>query len=166
MPLTPEELAHLMVKMDELGHEMAVHGAALKVTDRRSRWARTVGTIGVIAGIIGGVVGAGGVLVGASARATAEDVADARREAQVGSCIQANVTTERSREALVNGLLAILPPGQEPTEKQQEIVDRYTKQVEEALPFRSCSPAGIEAYLRNPPADPATVQTSSTTITR
>lgn len=163
MPLTPEELHQLIEKLDVVSEEMATHGAKLAVTDQRSRKARSTATVGVIAAIIGLAVGAGGILVGASARATADDINASRRESRESSCIQANVTTKANREALVNGLLAVFPPGQELSENQKKVVERYSAQVEEALPYRDCSEKGVNAYFRDPPVDPALPPTSTTT---
>lgn len=167
MPLTSEELSALIAKLDEVTAEMVDHGARLEVTDKRSRKASNTARVGIIVGIIGACVGIGGVLVGVEARATAEELAKSRRESQASGCVQANITTQANRAALVQGLLAIIPPGQEPTESQQEIVRRYTSQVEAALPFRDCSERGLAAYYDHPPADPALrTATSSTVVTR
>lgn len=163
MPLTPDELHVLVAKLDEVSHDMAIHGEALKVTDRRAVRARSVARVATVAAIVGVVVGAGAVLVAVSARATADDIEASRNESRVNGCIQANVTTKANRQALVNGLLAVFPPGQEPTEMQQKIIARYTQQVDEALPYRDCSARGIDAYFAHPPIDPALPPTTTTT---
>lgn len=166
MPTSSPDFIPFIESVDKLAVEIAAHKAQLTIADRRSRWARTASMVGIVVGVVGIAVGLGGAVFGLAAQTTADDLADSRRETQVSACVQQNVTTERVRVALVQSLLAILPPGQEPTDAQKLIVDRYTTQVEQALPYRSCSEAGIKAYFDHPPADPAATQTSSTTTTR
>lgn len=159
MPLTPDELHEFITHLDELSREIATHRALLAVTDRRSRWAKKVAAIGVIIGVLGIMVGAGAVSVGASARATAHDNAAIRKEQQVAACIQANLNTQRTREALIAGVSVLTQPDPRRTPNEQAGVDRfvveYTGHVNGALPFRDCSAKGILSYYANPPADPA-----------
>lgn len=169
MPLTHDELDELIVKLDELGDQMVDHRAALVVADRRSRRARLTATVGVVAGIIGGVVGAGGVIVGASAQATADALADSRRETQQAACVQANLTNQRTRDALIAGVGVLAAPDPRRTEAEQARVDRfvveYTASVQRALPYRDCSKRGIELYYEHPPDDPALGEPPATTTT-
>lgn len=169
MPLTPEELDVLVGKIDESNHEMARLSARLVTADKRARWARSVAIVGVVVGIVGGAVGAGGVIVGASAQATADDLAESRRETQQSSCVQANLTNQRTRQALIDGVEVVASPDARRTEAEQARVDRfvvaYTAKVNAALPYRSCTPEGIAAYFRNPPVDPALGPETTTTTT-
>lgn len=164
------DFVRLIATIDTLSRDIGDHKAALVVADRRSRWARTVSVVGICVGILGVAVGIGGALFGMSAQTTADDVGQARRDNLISGCVQQNLTTQRTREALVAGVsvLTNLNPNRTPDEQAavDEFVRRYTTQVEGALPYRDCSPAGIATYYDHPPADPATIQTSSTTITR
>lgn len=169
MPLSADELHHLIDKLNELSADMATHRAALQVADRRSRRARLTATVGVVAAVIGGVVGAGGVIVGASAQTTADDLAQSRRETQQSSCVQANLTNQRTRQALIDGVEVVAAPDARRTEAEQARVDRfvvaYTAKVNAALPYRDCSRRGIEAYFAHPPDDPALGAATTTTTT-
>ena len=159
MPLSPEEYHVLVEKIDESNHEMARLSARLATADKRARWARSVAIVGVIAGIMGGAVGAGGVIVGASAQATADALAASRRETQQSACVQANLTNQRTRDALIAGVEVVAAPDPRRSEMEQARVDRfvvaYTASVQRALPYRDCSRRGIELYFANPPDDPA-----------
>jgi hypothetical protein len=103
----------------------------------------------------------GAVIIGARARTTASDLSSFvsateidRAQARVSACVQANVLTERQRTAMVSGLRAIAPPGTL-SATSQAALDKYATEVEAQLPYRDCSPAGIVAYYKNPPDDPA-----------
>lgn len=159
MPLTPDELNTLVHSIDVLNTEVSGLRAAMINADRRARWARSVAIVGVVAGIIGGAVGLGGVMVGASAQRTADDIEVSRQEAGVSSCVQANVQMERTRAALVAGVSVLAQPSDPPRsaaaqERIDEFVRTYTASVEQKLPFRDCSREGIANYLKNPPPDP------------
>ena len=169
MPLSPEDANALVSTIDVLNTEVAGLRIALISADRKARRGQTVGTVGVVVGIIGGAVGFFGVLVGANARATAEDLAEARKESQVSGCVQANLSTQRTREALKSGVSILSQPDPRRSDAGQASVDRfvieYSGKVDAALPFRDCSPDGIRAYYDRPPIDPAlsTGPTTSTT---
>jgi hypothetical protein len=173
MPLTPDELHELVATIDGLGREITGLRVALVTADKRSRWARSVAIVGVVAGIIGGAVGVGGVVVGASAQATADDLAASRKEAQVSGCVQANLQTQRTRDALIAGVSVLTGPNPQRDSDEQARVDRffleYSNNIKAALPFRDCSPGGIKSYYEHPPIDPALSVgpiTSSTVVTR
>lgn len=172
MPLTPDELGQFITTIDQLTREMRVHEQLLETTNKRSRWAQKVAIIGVGVGLTGLAVGIGGIIFGVAAQATADDLAESRRESQVSACIQANETTERTRDALIAGVSVLTQPDARRTDAQQASVDRfvveYTRHVDGALPFRDCSRRGIDAYYANPPVDPALggATTTSTVVTR
>lgn len=169
MPLTPDELHHLVDTIEGLGREMTSLRVALATTDRRARWSRSVAIIGVVAGIIGGAVGLGGVAVGVSARATADDLAKTRKDAQISGCVQSNLAIQRTRDALTAGVSVLTQPDPRRGEVEQARVDRfvieYSKHVNNALPYRDCSEGGIAAYYENPPVDPALGSGLTTTTT-
>lgn len=164
------DFVRLITTIDGLSRDIHAHKSALAAADRRSRWARTVAVVGICVGILGVAVGMGGAIFGLNAQTTADDVSQARRDNLVSGCVQANITTQRTRAALVAGVSVLTTLNPDRTAEQQanvdEFVDRYTTSVERALPYRSCSPEGIAAYYDHPPVDPATIQTSSTTNTR
>jgi hypothetical protein len=159
MPLSPEELHSLVGTLDSLKSEMTNLRIALATADKRARWARSVAIVGVVVGIVGGSVGLGGVVVGVSARATADDLAQTRKESQVASCVQSNLTTQKTRSALIAGVSVLTQPNPNRGPNEQAGVDRfvveYTRNVHSALPYRDCSAEGINRYYENPPVDPA-----------
>lgn len=159
MPLTPDELVKLVSAIDILNTEVSGLRFAMINADKRAKWARSVAIIGVVAGIIGLTVGFIGVTVGASAQSTADDLAATRTETQISSCIQANVSTQRTKEALKSGVSVLTQPDPRRDSAAQASLDRfiveYSAKVDAALPFRDCSPRGIAAYFARPPADPA-----------
>lgn len=169
MTLKSEDLASLVSTIEVLNTEVAGLRLALVNADKRARWARSVAIVGVAVGILGVAVGVGGVLVGASAKATARDLAANRRENSVASCVQANLTTQRTREALIAGVSVLTQPNTNRTDAGQASVDRfvveYTRKVEAQLPYRDCSEKGVRAYYENPPADPALGAPSSVSST-
>lgn len=159
MPLTPETAGALISTIDVLNTEVAGLRLAMINADRRARWARSVAIVGVVVGIIGGAVGFGGILVGASAQDTADEIERSRREVSVSSCVQQNVQTSRTREALVAGVSVLAQPTDPPRspaaqQRVDEFVRTYTDSVEQKLPYRDCSKEGITNYLKNPPPDP------------
>lgn len=103
----------------------------------------------------------GAVVIGARARATANDLSEFvsdveadRAAARVSSCVQANATTESQRAAMVGALRALAPPGSL-SPSGQAALDKYEDEVDARLPYRDCSPAGIAAFFKDPPVDPA-----------
>lgn len=142
--------------------EMETVEGDLRANERATSSANRVAMVATVAAIVGVVVGLVGIGVAVDGRSTANTVrgiqkaqiAD-RKDARTSSCVQANVATKSNRAALVDALIAVLPPGTTPTEAQQAIVERYRAQVEESLPYRDCSDKGIADYFEDPPADPA-----------
>jgi hypothetical protein len=74
-----------------------------------------------------------------------------------GSCVQFNVNQHNQRDAIVNGLVDTFRPLVQPGREAE--LDTFAASlrtnVDNQLPYRDCSDAGIEAFLRNPPQDPA-----------
>ncbi len=170
MPLSPEELARFISTVDTLTLEMRVHEEKLVATNKRSARAQNVATIGVAVGIFGVVVGLGGILAGLTARATADDLKQARRDGRVATCIQSNLQTQRTREALLSGVSVLTQPDARRGAAEQTALDRfvveYGRKVDASLPYRDCSERGIEAYYRHPPDDPALGRMTTTTLKR
>lgn len=97
------------------------------------------------------------------ALAEAYHQADARardqQEARRGSCVQFNVDQQNKREAITGGIVEALrklittPEGSAFVDELEPVL---RESVTSKLPYRDCSPAGIEAFLKKPPSDPAT----------
>ena len=140
--------------VQKLAPAMERHRVAVEKANRRSK-------IGVIVAIIGISVGSLGLFVGYNARETADEVeminnarAAEQQEVRVASCIQFNAQRNEVRAAVKDALLALVPPGTPLSETQQETVRRYNAEVDNKLPYRDCSPAGITEYFKKPPTDP------------
>lgn len=88
------------------------------------------------------------------------DQADAR----YAGCVQYNVAQTNTREAIVKGLIGGFQP-LVPPERAADL-DYFAavlrRSVEDQLPYRDCSPSGIDRYLSHPPPDPA--RTTTTTV--
>lgn len=143
-----EQLDRLESTIKTLNKVLDVHKVELNK-------AQNVAKVGVIVGIIGIVVGLVGGAVGLDGRSQAQAIKKARTEARTSACIQANVATSGTRNALITGLLVFADDPQHLTPKEQLILNAYTLQVEKAQPYRDCSNSGIEEYYSNPPDDPA-----------
>lgn len=77
------------------------------------------------------------------------------REGRISSCVQQNVQTQRAREAQASSILALADDPAHLTPEEQALAAAYRQRVEEALPYRDCTPQGIAEYFEDPPADPA-----------
>lgn len=151
-PGSPPDLRRLIGVINDLAQKLEDNKTALAIADRRARWARVVAYVGIATGSVGIVYGIG-------AKGTADDIQASRREASTSGCVQANVSTERTRGALVAGVSVLSAPSPGRTAEDQAALDtfikQYTDEVERVLPFRDCSDAGIARYINHPPADPA-----------
>lgn len=94
------------------------------------------------------------VLIGRVENVT-QDLVRIRQENNVANCIAANVGRDAVRRAVEDSLLALVPAGTTLTPEQEARIELYNVRVETGLPFRDCSPEGIEAFLKNQPPDPA-----------
>lgn len=75
-----------------------------------------------------------------------------------GSCIQYNVQQQQRRDGNVHLLIEGFRPLATTPESMQKLVELEGRLIEIAAatwPYRDCSDAGIEAFLKNPPQDPA-----------
>lgn len=79
-----------------------------------------------------------------------------RKDRTLGSCVQWNANQRNTREAIINGLVDTFRPLVTPGKEAQleQFAAALRTNVEKQLPYRDCSPDGIEAFLRNPPPDP------------
>lgn len=154
-PVTGEDVRGL--REDTKGLTQAVDTFATKAEVKESRRLSKRANIntGLCAVALLLVALFGGLFIKANSDANAKQDRE-RKERSVGSCIQANVAIQKQREAMVTSLLALVPEGTVLRPDQQASIDRYRAAVAVQLPYRDCSPAGIEAFLRNPPTDPAT----------
>lgn len=79
-----------------------------------------------------------------------------RKDRSYGSCVQFNINQHNIREAEVQGLVTtfskFIQPGQEA--RLELFAAELRTNVEVLLPYRDCSPPGIDAFLKNPPTDP------------
>lgn len=162
-PEQPSQLTRIEATLNNLVAQLTSVNGELRRVDQRTTSAKKAAAVGVIVGAVGVSVAIGALSYGLDARATAKDIVAARSEARVSSCVQQNITTERQRSALVGALLTFVPAGQTLTPSQQTAVDRYSAEVQRQLPFRDCTPTGIDAYLSAPPPDPAVNPPTSTT---
>lgn len=78
-----------------------------------------------------------------------------REENLIATCVAANVARDAVRETIKDSLLALVDPETPLTEAQKLRIELYNERVNTGLPFRDCSPEGIEAFLENQPPDPA-----------
>lgn len=94
----------------------------------------------------------------ATAQAAVDQANADRADRSRGSCIQFNVQQKATRAAnvqlLVEGFRPFVQPGDEAKLAQFQAGLESIAQV--AWPYRDCSPAGIDDFLKNPPVDPAT----------
>lgn len=87
--------------------------------------------------------------------ALAAELAQLKKETDKATCIAANVAREAVRETIKDSLLALVPAGTVLDEEQELRIALYNERVDDGLPFRDCSPSGIEAWLQHQPPDPA-----------
>lgn len=84
---------------------------------------------------------------------------DDRLSDRAAACIQFNVQRFETREVNKKSILTFAPDAQfdiaKLTGPQRALYDAYARVVNEGLPFRDCSVAGLDAYFKSPPKDPA-----------
>lgn len=136
-----DDVRHLS---DALEH----HRVAVEKADSRAK-------VGICIGLVGVALVIAAIWLSLVTREDANDRADETARARVSSCAQFNVQRNEIRTAIKDALLALAPPGVPLTETQQATVARYAREVDAKLPYRDCSPAGIDAYFKAPPSDPA-----------
>ncbi len=79
----------------------------------------------------------------------------------MSACIQFNAQRAEIRAALKDSLVTLVPDPAAISENQRAQLDRYSTSVDAKLPFRDCTPSGLEQYFKNPPADPALTPTTT-----
>lgn len=85
------------------------------------------------------------------------ELAQLKKDGDKASCIAANVGRAAIRETVKDSLLALVPAGTVLDDEQELRIVLYNERVDAGLPFRDCSPTGIEAWLLDQPPDPALV---------
>jgi hypothetical protein len=159
MPLSePErqvEARDLITHIDQLQDELAVHRRMIASQGRRVNWVRRGMLAALVVAVLGVAVGAAGAITANDVSEQTAAIREVRETSRVGACIQANVLIAQTRAALKASLLALAPDPANLTERQQQLIDAYNASVDLQLPFRDCTPAGIDAYYEAPPADPA-----------
>lgn len=144
----PDQVAELIRVCKDLGDQLESHRVQLVKTVRRVAWARRAVVFALVVGMLG-------VVAGYRALDTADDINESRSSQIISSCINFNSQREEIRLAIKKSLLALLPTGTTPTPAQEAIIAKYNDEVDAQLPYRDCSPAGIEKYFEQPPRDPA-----------
>lgn len=151
----PDQVERLIVSIDSLESAFAVHKQALARAEKRTKYAKSASIVGMLVGIVG-------VAVGVTAWGVADDVrelsADRQRETvevRTSACVQFNVQRNEVRSTMKLALTSLAPPEAARTEAQRASLEVYSKAVDLGLPYRDCSPQGIEAYFKSPPKDPA-----------
>lgn len=81
-----------------------------------------------------------------------------RNEAATATCIRFNIGQRNTREAIVQGITQAFQPlvAAGDQHKLDDFSAALRASVTTLLPYRDCSPAGIDAFAKNPPPDPAT----------
>lgn len=142
----PAQVERLIGTIDHLSDDLDAHKVALIGTDKRSRAARLAAIVGIVVAVIGITVGATGIIYGVKRN-------DERSAQIIAACSQSNAQRAEIRDAMKLALASLAPPTL--TEQQRASLDTYNKSVDLRLPYRDCSPAGIDAYFKSPPKDPA-----------
>ncbi len=176
---TSQQAAALLDSMERLEAELHDHRPIVEEANRRSRIARTVGIIGLVVGVIGLAAGGTGLWAARKADQSIDTNRDAiaavealvaqieqdRADARRAGCIGDNGSILGQRASLVSTTTASLRVlAEDPenlTAEETALLNAYRKQAaaeaERSLPFRDCSPPGIERYIEHPPIDPATL---------
>lgn len=134
---------------------------ALRDHGRRLARLAVLATVSVGIAVVGLIVGGIGVKAAAEANRASDDLGafvastEVERASQrVAACVQFNVQRAETRGAMKLSLRALGPPGVL-TPEQMAVFEKYNAAVDLQLPFRDCSPAGLDAYYKSPPPDPA-----------
>lgn len=159
----------------DVQRQLETERAATKImVVRRDRW-RNIALTVIALGLVGSLaIGLWAKSVGDQAkRATVrnaqlaadlkslvdQQAADRLRNSR-GSCIQFNVDQKNKREAQVQGLVDTFRLFVTDTSKLDDFAAAYRARLEVLLPYRDCSDAGVDKFLKNPPPDPATTTTT------
>lgn len=116
--------------------------------------ASTAVAIAVLAALLAIFVGYRSLEVARRVDREADGRAAENVTARIAACVQFNSQRAETRAAMKLSLASLLPAGQTVTEAQQKALDTYNGAVDDGLPFRDCSPSGIDAYFKFPPKDP------------
>lgn len=147
----------------ELANENELRGKRIATTERNSRWLALAVAVALIVGMIGIYNGIQGRHTAHAARQAAEQAKAALHEAQVNTtearksaCLNANVSQRQARTAAQLQINYLVYFTKNPTPAQQAQIQvflhgtdgksGYYKTIDDGLPFRDCSPAGIAAF--------------------
>lgn len=83
------------------------------------------------------------------------ELAQLKKDAEVANCVATNISRAAIRQTFKDSLLELVPAGTILDAEQKLRVALYNDRVDRGLPFRDCSPAGIELWIQNQPPDPA-----------
>jgi len=193
-PLTAEALYDLTEALEKLGvsldeHSIKIRDAEIavdRVSDeaaairRYGRWSIVAGAVCFCLALL---VSAYALKVGSDTQDALKAVEEARFEARVSSCIQANKSTEGARLSQSATVLVftehfntliedgiteqeLIDFARDPhpflTEREKVLYDARVLVVNATLPYRDCSPEGLDEFFRDPPADPATTSVTGT----
>lgn len=155
-PVTRQDVQGLREDTKELTGAVNVFATKAELADstRLAKRANINSTLAAVALVLVAIVAFIGWQSNSSTLARFEaDRVDRSR----GSCAQFNVNQRNQRDAIVNGLIDTFRPLVTPEKGDQfrQFSADLRANVDRQLPFRDCSDAGIEEFLRNPPPDPA-----------
>lgn len=148
---TSFDLGRLSHAVEEASGRVEADRKALEVriasSQRKTRWQRRAGIIGLVAGIIG-------TIAGFRAQIAIDEMRHQRSEARITACRNDNDTAEKINHlggALKQIITFATPPNPARTPEQQMRAEQFVAQadgvVDDAkVPPRDCSPAGIEAF--------------------
>lgn len=132
---------------------------AERANRRAIRWLGAIAVLSLTLAFVGFFLGVRGIRHDQqdtqNNRERIADIEQSRDESSRALCIQTNVLIDGARASLVGGLDALLAMSSEITpEQKQQILMTYGDAVAVHLPFRDCSPSGIEEFITHPPPDP------------
>lgn len=151
----PTQVQQLIDDIGDLEEAMTRHRVTVLAADKRSRRARLTALLGTVVAACGLLAAIMAISFGVRADDRADRAERDRQERTVAACVQANVTLQSIRSALVKSIIALVPPGTTLTAAQLATIDAYTVAAARELPYRDCSPEGLATYYKNPPKNPA-----------
>ena len=77
----------------------------------------------------------------------ADENTEQREAGEIADCKSFNERSLELRAVLKDSLFALVRPGQVLTAEQEAQIAAYNAKVDDGLPLRDCSEAGIDAYL-------------------
>lgn len=151
------EIRKLNEATDSLVNQLAELTGELKRVDDDAHLNRRLAQIGVTAAVLAIIGMLFAIGYGRDAKATSREIISVRTETRISACVQDNKKVAGQRAAFQAFTLVFGHPNADGTlpPQEQALLDTINQAVIDVLPFRDCSPAGIEQYYSSPPADPA-----------